>query len=65
MKTRILIGTLIASMLTVIFAPAMLVGPASAGWTGRTDYFGNTRWSDDRGNSTTCRTDYFGTTRCN
>ena len=38
MKTRILIGTLLASMLTIIFAPAILVAPASAAANWNGDY---------------------------
>jgi hypothetical protein len=42
------------------------IAPAVAGYTCRTDYFGNMTCSDDYGGgSITCRTDYFGNVHCN
>jgi len=63
MKTRILIGTLLATMLTIIFAPAIVLSPAEAGWHGTSDMFG-THWRSDNGARFSCRSDMFGT-HCN
>ena len=52
----------LASILTLMTLAS--AAEAGHGWTGRTDSWGTTRWSDGHGNGFACSTDSWGTTRC-
>ena len=62
MKKLIISGLTIATLMTT------LATSANAGWSVRTDYFGNKHISGNGshyGQNYTCRTDYFGNVHCN